>query len=181
MKVLSSSSRVNRIALSLLAVFCFGTGLGVEQAWGTDFTLKVPYDIKNIQPDVSKFKIYCWVHGASPSGGGSVPQIGFKSADLNVSGKTTLKGVANVKLNASSGKDPNLARSYSCDLRAVVPTSSSPYLLVNYPGNGAIKGYHLDSSKPNDIRVIGSIQKAKGRGSKVRRKQGRGSKFRRKQ
>ena len=101
----------------------------------THFTLRVPIQLNNLNPDIDKFKIRCWTHMGNDA---TKPdkRIGEGETVAHVSNRK-FHGTIVVKFNAKKGKEPEAANSYAC------------LLLFHKPGIGFRQPAKYGSSSAN--------------------------------
>lgn len=115
-----------KVATVAAAAVLLASFAGAEplRAQATDFTITVPVDVSGLPSTVTEMMVNCYV--APENYGDARNYIAFAGRRFAVSG--TYRANLTLTVNALPGKDPALARWYSCDAQFVgtergVPTT----------------------------------------------------------
>lgn len=90
-----------------------GTTLAASAA---DFTINVPVELHGLQPEITQIRVSCVVQSTPYFTNNPYVNIGSALAAPQAVSNGELNGVFAVLIDAASGKDPAMARSYRCDL-----------------------------------------------------------------
>jgi hypothetical protein len=155
MASLRTSKRLTAIASALCA------GVLGASAWGADFTINVPVELRNLNPAFCCARVACGVYGTIQ---GKVELIasGYQDLFRQNFGYGDMVTTLHFGLNAYPGKDPALAESYNCDLLLGVngrPSYVQTNQLTDFLKPDGI--YPRDTSQPFVVSVHGTIPKPK--------------------
>ncbi len=123
-----------------------GTALAASAA---DFTINVPVELHALQPEITQVKVSCVVQSSPYFTNNPYVNIGSASAAGQPVSNGEFKGTFTVEVNAGSGKDPAMARSYRCDLHLYA--DGAWFIAKTNPK------YPLDPAKTSKTTVTGQI------------------------
>jgi hypothetical protein len=123
-----------------------GTALAASAA---NFTINVPVELHGLQPEITQVKVSCVVQSSNFFDNNPNLNIGTASAAPQAVSNGEFNGVFAVQVNAFSGKDPAMARSYRCDLH--MQADGAWYIARTNPK------YPLDPAKTSKTVVTGQI------------------------
>ena len=105
----------NKLRPLLLSALLLATLGGA--AYGADFTIEVPVELRGLHPGFTRGQVSCGVYmpGVAPAFG--APMGNGASAPPFTITAGSYSGVVTVEFNATGGRDPARAAEYSCNLQ----------------------------------------------------------------